>query len=33
MFDDGAVPEAETYDRIETRIRENIMGIDFDAAV
>lgn len=28
-----SVPEAEMYDSIETRIRDYIMGIDFDAAV
>lgn len=33
VFYDGAVPEAEMYDSIETRIRDYIMGIDFDAAV
>ncbi len=33
VFYDGAVPETEMYDAIEERIREYIMGIDFDAAV
>lgn len=33
VFYDGAIPEAEMYDAVEERIREYIMGIDFDAAV
>lgn len=33
VFYDGAVPEIQMYDAIETQIHDYIMNIDFDAAV
>ena len=33
VFYDGAVPESEMYDAIETQLKEYVMNIEFDAAV
>lgn len=33
VFYDGAIPESEMYDAIESRIKEYVMNINFDAAV
>jgi len=33
VFYDGALPEAEIYDRIEERLNEYVMNIDFDAGI
>lgn len=33
VFYDGAVPESEMYDAIESQLKEYVMNIEFDAAV